>query len=57
MAQLAKGEIEIRTRQTSQEIESRYAEEGQSALLMELLEMKGEDAKWDDYQTLINLIE
>ncbi|MEO1261066.1 MAG: PD-(D/E)XK nuclease family protein [Bacteroidota bacterium] len=57
MAQLAKGEIEVRTRQTLQEIEEKYAEEGQGELMMEILEMKGEDAKWDDYRTLINLID
>ena len=57
MAQLAKGEIEIRTRQTLQEIEEKYAEDGQGELMLEILEMKGEDAKWDDYRTLINLAE
>ena len=57
MAQLAKGEIEIRTRQTLQDIEDKYSEEGHGELMLELLEMKGEDARWDDYRTLINLVE
>ncbi len=57
MAQLAKGQIEIRTRQTLMEIEEKYADDGQGELMLEILEMKGEDAKWDDYQTLINLIQ
>ncbi len=56
MDQIAKGEIEIRARQTIQEIEDKYADEGLGELLMEMLEMKGEDAKWDDYRTLVNLI-
>ena len=57
MAQLAKGQIEIRTRQTLMEIEEKYADDGQGDLMLEILEMKGEDAKWDDYRTLINLIQ
>lgn len=57
MAQLAKGEIEVRTRQTLMDIEEKYADEGQGQLLLEILEMKGEDAKWDDYRTLINLVQ
>ena len=57
MAQLAKGEIEVRTRQTLHEIEEKYTDDGQGELMLEILEMKGEDAKWDDYRTLINLVE
>jgi hypothetical protein len=48
MAQIRKGQIEIRTARTAQELEILY--EGQ---LFELLEMKNEDARWDDYQTLL----
>ena len=56
MAQLANGSIEIRTRQTLQEIEGHYGEtEGE--LMYDILEMKSEDARWDDYRTLINLVE
>ena len=57
VAQLAKGEIEIRTRQTLKEIEDKYADDGHGELMLEILEMKGEDAKWDDYRTLINVVE
>ena len=52
MAQLKKGMIEIRTEQTIGEIEESYGEE-----LLDLLEMKDRDAPFDDYQTLINLVE
>lgn len=56
MNQLSKGQIEIRCRQTLQEIEESYADQGQSELMMQMLEMKNEDAPYDDYRTLINLI-
>lgn len=52
MAQLKKGLIEIRTEQTTGEIDESYGEE-----LLDLLEMKDGNAPFDDYQTLINLIE
>ncbi len=52
MAQLQKGILEIRTSQTVGEIEESYGEE-----LLDLLEMKSDDAPFDDYRTLINLIE
>ena len=52
LQQLSKGEIEIRTKSTANELEELY--EGQ---LIELLEMKDEDAFFDDYRTLINLVE
>ena len=52
LQQLQKGAIEVRTKNTSIDLEEMYA--GQ---LMELLEMKQEDAPFDDYRTLINLIE
>lgn len=52
MAQLKKGMIEIRTEQTVGEIEESYGEE-----LLALLEMKDRNAPFDDYKTLINLIE
>ena len=57
MAQLAKGQIEIRCRQTLLDIEDAYSSDGQGEQMFDILEMKGEDAKWDDYRTLINLIE
>lgn len=48
MEQIAKGQVELRTERTAAELEAIY--EGQ---LFELLEMKNEDARWDDYRTLI----
>ena len=50
--QLAKGLIEVRTKSTVEELEEIYG--GQ---LMEVLEMKSEDASFDDYRTLINLLD
>ncbi|MBK8562279.1 MAG: hypothetical protein IPN76_02785 [Saprospiraceae bacterium] len=56
MKQLEKGIVEVRCRQTLLEIEDFYSEqEGENQF--ELLEMKGEDAKYDDYRVLINLVE
>lgn len=49
LAQLQNGIIELRTARTAQELEALY--EGQ---LFELLEMKNEDARWDDYRTLLD---
>lgn len=52
MTQLKNGLIEVRTEQTLNEIEEIYGEE-----IFDLLEMKDRNAPFDDYQTLINLIE
>ena len=46
--QLAQGMIEIRTAQTAPDLDEIYGEE-----LMELLEMKGDDFRFDDYATLV----
>jgi hypothetical protein len=51
LAQIQAGKVELRTARTAQELESLY--EGQ---LMELLEMKNEDARWDDYRTLLEFM-
>ena len=48
-AQLDKGQIEIRTAQTQQDLEDLYAGE-----LMDLLELKDGDAPFDDYRVLID---
>jgi len=48
LEQLRKGLLELRTARTAPELEVMY--EGQ---LFELLEMKNEDARWDDYRTLL----
>lgn len=50
LQQLTKGMVEVRTKQTAEELEEEYGAE-----LMELLEMYGEDAPFDDYRTLINV--
>jgi len=48
--QLANGMVEIRTSHTAGELAEEYGPE-----LMELLEMHEEDARFDDYRTLINV--
>lgn len=50
--QLNQGLVEVRCEQTRQTLEEHYGAE-----LMDLLEMKTEDAYFDDYRTLINLLE
>lgn len=52
MQQIKAGQIEIRCQQTEEELEETYG-----AALLDLLEMKSDDAPFDDYRTLINLIE
>lgn len=52
LAQLTGGEIEVRCERTYGELEENYGAE-----LLPLLEMKDRDAPFDDYRTLINLIE
>lgn len=48
MAQIERGVVELRTARTAMELEALY--EGQ---LFDLLEMKNEDARWDDYWVLV----
>jgi hypothetical protein len=52
LQQVRSGRIEVRCTQTLEELEEYYGSE-----LLEVLEMKTEDAYFDDYRTLINLIE
>ena len=52
LKQIQNGFIEIRCEHTLHELEDQYGAE-----LLELLEMKTSDAPFDDYRTLINLIE
>ena len=54
MSQLERGIIEIRCSETAQAIEERYNNEGIN--MLELLEPGENDAKFDDYRTLIGLI-
>ena len=48
MRQLREGKLEIRTARTLAELDFLYADE-----LLDLLEMKNEAARWDDYRTLV----
>ncbi|MFN4256687.1 MAG: PD-(D/E)XK nuclease family protein [Saprospiraceae bacterium] len=48
MKQLLAGKLEIRTARTLAELDFLYADE-----LLDLLEMKNEPARWDDYRTLV----
>jgi hypothetical protein len=52
MEQVENGRIEVRCEQTRQQLEQAY--EGQ---LLAVLEMKNGDATYDDYRTLINLVQ
>jgi hypothetical protein len=51
MGQILAGKIEIRTEKTAKELEEIYG-----ADLLDVLEMKAEDSKFDDYRTLIGLV-
>jgi ATP-dependent helicase/nuclease subunit B len=51
LAQISEGRIEIRTNLTSKELEEIYGDE-----LIDVLEMKNDDAKFDDFRTLIGLV-
>jgi hypothetical protein len=57
MEQLSEGIVEIRCRHTLSEIEETYGDSADGKRMMDILEMKGEDAAFDDYRTLINLVE
>ncbi|MEZ5043913.1 MAG: PD-(D/E)XK nuclease family protein [Saprospiraceae bacterium] len=52
MQQIKAGNIEVRCEQTTRDLEEHYGE-----ALLPVLEMKSTDAPFDDYRTLINLIE
>ncbi len=54
-SQLEKGTIEIRCEFTSYDLEVRYNEE--ELALVDMLEMKTENAPFDDYRVLIDLVE
>jgi hypothetical protein len=51
LAQIEKGHVEIRTQQTVKDLEDIYG-----MALLEVLEMRDEDNKFDDYRTLIGLV-
>lgn len=50
--QLANGLIEVRSKQTYRELERSYSDEN----MMPLLEMRTENAPFDEYKTLVNLL-
>lgn len=50
LEQISRGEIEVRCAQTATELEEQYDD------LLDLLEMKTDDARYDDYRVLINLL-
>ena len=54
MQQLATGTVEVRCASTLPDLELEYQDDPQ---MLDLLEMKTEDARFDDYRTLINLID
>ncbi|WP_052594829.1 hypothetical protein [Aureispira sp. CCB-QB1] len=57
MKQIAAGEIEVRTELTHEELEELISQNAMDpSEFMDLLEMKGGNAKYDDYQVLINLV-
>lgn len=57
MNQIKEGEIEVRTDLTSDELEELINQNAMDpSEFMDLLEMKGGNAKYDDYQVLINLV-
>jgi hypothetical protein len=54
--QLREGRIEVRTEMTFRDLEEPN-ENGDTSEFDNFLEMKNKDAPFDDYKTLINLIE
>lgn len=54
--QIKKGLVEVRCSKTQHDIEDMLAQYGIETDAMNLLEMRNEDAKFDDYRVLINLL-
>jgi hypothetical protein len=52
MAQMQSGQLELRTARTATELDALYGD-----ILLELLEMRDEDARWDDYRILLDFME
>lgn len=57
MQQVQQGQIEVRTAETIEELQLLQQEQMDPALAFLLLEMKEEDAKYDDYQVLIHRVQ
>ena len=53
--QIAQGVVEVRCSETLQALETHYAEADDD--LLDLLEMRNQDAAFDDYRTLIGLVQ
>lgn len=56
MEQIQKGLIEIRSANTKLDLEDAYENFGLSRPTLDMLEMKTDDAPFDDYRTLVNLL-
>ncbi|MBK7408836.1 MAG: hypothetical protein IPJ40_12715 [Saprospirales bacterium] len=54
MQQLASGAVEVRCTRTLPDLDLTYQDDPD---MLQILEMKTEDARFDDYRTLINLVE
>ena len=52
LEQLHGGQLELRTARTAPELEALYGDR-----LLDLLEMREEDARWDDYRILLEFME
>ncbi len=57
MTQVEQGQIEVRTKDTVQELQLLQEEQMDMATAMALLEMKTDDARYDDYQVLIHRVQ
>jgi hypothetical protein len=57
LKQVAEGKIEVRSAATANILEEYYEENEDADLLMAILEMHSKDASFDDYKTLVNLVE
>lgn len=57
MQQVEQGQIEVRTKETLEELQQLELEEIDNATALLLLEMKTEDARFDDYQVLIHRVQ
>lgn len=58
MQQITAGHIEVRTKETMDDLEDEEREEAMNTgQFMDLLEMKRDNARYDDYTVLINLVE
>ncbi|MGI9158475.1 MAG: PD-(D/E)XK nuclease family protein, partial [Saprospiraceae bacterium] len=52
MEQLRAGQLELRSARTAPDLDAHYGE-----VLLDLLEMKNEDSRWDDYRVLLEFLD